>query len=538
MNKIFYIAFVFLLLIGTTFAQDKNIDVQNYSIDLDLSNNFKGPLNYAFDAKTVIKVKALSDISSLSINAIEHSLQINSVSGAATSFSHFDDILNINLDRVYTFNEEFEISISYAHKNLFDTAIYAGKGIMYTDCEPEGARSWFPCKDFPDDKATFEIKAKVPANVLFGSNGLLIDSTSDGIFTNYTWKTDLQTATYLAVFVASNDYKLREITWEVPGTRQVIPVRFYYQSTDDVKKLDLMISRVPKMLDYFSGVFGNYPFEKLGLATVDSHFPWGGMENQTLITLCPNCWTDDLLAHEIAHQWFGDLISPSQWSDIWLNEGFATYSETIWAESTDGIGKYKALNKYNADSYLITNPHRAIYNRSWDTLLPSNDTLFNVAMTYNKSGAILYMLRYVLGDDMFFRFVKSYATDPNLMFKNISTNEFVKLVSEYAGKDMTWFFDQWLYRPNHPIYNNKYQIIEEDNGWKVKFKITQTQREGFFKMPIEIQVNSGKSVQFFKFNNDYNNQVFEIKLKDEPDDVIFDPNDGIILKIARTAQGF
>jgi len=231
-------------------------------------------------------------------------------------------------------------------------------------------------------------------------------------------------------------------------------------------------------------------------------------------------------------------MSPMQWSDIWLNEAFATYAETIWFEHIDGIGKYKTLNKYNAESYLITNPKRPIYNRSWDTLLPNNDTLFNVAMTYNKSGAILYMLRYVLGDDMFFRFVKSYATDPNLMFKNISTPEFIKLVNDYTGKDMTWFFEQWVYGPNHPIYNNKYQILEDGNGWKVKFKVTQTQREGFFKMPIEIQVNAGKSAFFFKFNNEYNNQVFEMKLKQEPDAVIFDPNDGIILKIARTAQGF
>lgn len=535
------LVFLFILssFIGSSLvAQDKNIDVLNYSIELDLSNNFKGFGNYVYTANEVIKIRAINDINSFTINANNKSLKIENVSIAGVSFTHDKNEVKISLDRTYSTGEEFEVGISYSHKNFFDTAFYVGKEIVYTDCEPEGARCWYPCKDFPDDKALFEIKGKVPAYVLFGANGTLTDSVSDGKFTTYTWKEEYPMATYLAVIVASEKYSLKVIEWRNPATDKIIPVRFYTQKLDEKQRVDLMMTQVPVMLDFFSELFGPYPFEKLGFATVDNQFPWGGMENQTLITLCGNCWNEDLLVHELAHQWFGDLISPTRWSDIWLNEGFATYSETIWAEKMEGKGAYRRLNKINADAYLVTNPGRPIYNRAWDTLLPNNNVLFDVAMTYNKSGAILYMLRYVMGDSLFFSSIKQYATNPSLMYGNITTNEFVRLMSEYSGKDLTWFFDEWLYRPNHPVYENRYEIKKDGDEWKVVFNIKQTQREEFFKMPVELQIYFPKEIKIVRVENNYNDQTFELKFKERPVQVVFDPNNEIILKRAKTVLGF
>ena len=529
---------LFFLLVTSLFAQDKNIDVLNYSLSMDFSNNFKPMSNYTYTATEVIKIKALNDIGSFSLNANNSSLKIESVSIGGISFVHNKDELVIYLDKTYLQGEEFEVGISYSHKNFFDSAFYVGREIIYTDCEPEGARCWYPSKDFPDDKAHFEIKAKVPANILFASNGTLTDSLSDGKFTTYTWKSIYPIATYLVAFVGSANYKLKVIDWKNPVTQENIPIRFYYQKNDNLKKLDEMMAAVPQMMDYFTEVFGIYPFEKLGFATVDNQFPWGGMENQTIITLCPDCWNEDLLAHELAHHWFGDLISPTRWSDIWLNEGFATYAETIWAEKMYGKNQYRSINQSNANLYLISNPGRPIYNKAWDSIVPSNDTLFNVAMTYNKSGAVLYMLRYVLGDSLFFSTIKNYATNPDLMHKNINTSKFVNLVSEYAGRDMTWFFEQWLYRPNHPVYENRYEIKKDGDEWKVTFNIKQTQREEFFKMPVELQIMFQKNKEIVRLENQYNNQTFELNFKEKPVFVEFDPNSGIILKKARTVQGF
>ncbi|MBS1492393.1 MAG: M1 family metallopeptidase [Bacteroidetes bacterium] len=529
---------ILLLFVSSLLAQDKNIDVLNYSIDVDFTNNFKPQRSYVFTGNVKIKVKALEDINSLVLNANNASLKIENVSTAATSFTHEKNEVKISLDRTYQKDEEFEIGIGYSHTNYFDTAFYVGKGIVYTDCEPEGARCWYPCKDFPDDKALFEIKGKVPAGVLLGSNGLLIDSTSDGKTTTYTWKESYLMPTYLAVVAASENYSMRVIEWKDKNSDKTVPIRFYYQKTDEKSKLDLMMQRVPEMMDFYSEMFGTYPFDKLAFATVDNQFPWGGMENQTFITLCGNCYNDDLLAHELAHHWFGDMISPTRWSDIWLNEGFATYCETIWAERMEGKTQYRRLNKINADEYLVTNPGRPIYNRSWDSIVPNNNILFNVAMTYNKSGAILYMLRYVLGDTLFFSSIKKYTTNSDLMYKNINTNEFVKLMSEYSGRDLSWFFDEWLYRPNHPVYDNRYEIKKEGDEWKVTFNIKQTQKEEFFKMPVEIQVLFQKETKIVRLENDRNDQTFELKFSDKPVQIVFDPNNEIILKRARTVQGF
>lgn len=532
------ISLIFFFIVSSLFAQDKNIDVLNYNLNFDFSNNFKSNANYIFTANEIVRIKAINDINTVMLNANNSSLKIESVSINGVSFTHTKDEITISLDKTYLAGEEFEVGISYSHKNFFDTAFYVGKGILYTDSEPEGARCWYPCKDFPDDKALFEIKGKVPANILFGSNGILTDSISDGKFTTYTWKEDYPMATYLAVIAASEHYSMKVIEWRNAETNKMIPIRFYFQKTDEKSKIDLMMIRVPEMLDFLTEKFGSYPFNKLAFATVDNQFPWGGMENQTLITLCGNCYNDDLLLHEIAHHWFGDMISPTRWSDIWLNEGFATYCETIWAEKMEGKTQYRRLNKINADSYIMTNPGRPIYNKAWDTLTPNNNVLFDVAMTYNKSGAILYMLRYVLGDSLFFSSVKRYATNPDLMYKNINTNEFVRLMSEYSNRDLIWFFEQWLYRPNHPVYENRYEIKKEGDEWEVIFNVKQTQHEEFFKMPIEIQVFFAKENKIVRLESDYNNQSFELKFKDKPVQVVFDPYNEIILKKARTVQGF
>jgi aminopeptidase N len=204
----------------------------------------------------------------------------------------------------------------------------------------------------------------------------------------------------------------------------------------------------------------------------------------------------------------------------------------------EGKTQYRRLNKINADEYLVTNPGRPIYNRSWDSIVPNNGVLFNVAMTYNKSGAILYMLRYVLGDTLFFSSIKKYTSNPDLRYKNITTNEFVRLMSEYSGKDLNWYFDQWLYRPNHPIYENRYEIKKDGDEWKITFNVKQIQKEEFFKMPVEIQVLFQKETKIVRLENDHNDQTFELKFKERPVQIVFDPNNEIILKRARTVQGF
>ncbi len=507
-------------------------NVLNYEINLELYNCFKKPQTSRFSANAIVTINPNETVGQVSLDADNMSLEIDSVEMPGVSFFHIDNILTINLDRFYSANESFDIKIHYKHKEVKDSAFFVGDGIVYTDCEPTGARRWFPCKDVPDDKATLSLSAKTPSNVLLASNGLLADSTVAGDTISYKWVSTNPIATYLIVIAGKAKYNLDVLNWRRPDGEDM-PVRFYWQTGETLFNLANAKNKTGKILDFFSRLFGDYPFEKLGLATVDRQFLWAGMENQTLITLCPNCWTEDVICHEISHQWFGDLITPKTWANIWLNEGFATYCEALWVEYNSGNSDYKKYISLEAQKYLIRNPGWAIYQSDWNTSVPPNDVLFNVDITYSKAACVVYQLRYVLGDSAFFDCIKAYTTSPDYKYGNITTSEFMNFVKRTTGKDLDWFFGEWIYEPNHPIYQNNYNIEEgKKNNWKVSYTINQIQKNTvFFKMPVELKVTfkNGRD-SLLTVNNDYNLQTFTLDFKDEPSKISFDPNNNIILK--------
>ncbi len=512
--------------------QDKQVNVLSYDLNLNLYNCFIKPYSRIFNATAVISFSSESDISQISLNAVNTSLSIDSVSGAGISFMHQDDILTVNLDRYYSQGETFEVKINYSHKDIKDSAFYVKDGMVFTDCEASGARKWFPCVDVPSEKALLSLSALVPAGVLLVSNGLLTDSVVTGDSVIYKWVSQFPVSTYLVAIAAKDKYNLDVLYWKRPDGRDM-PVRFYWQNGETRFNLDNVKNKVGKMLDLFSLKYGDYPFEKLAFATLNREFVWGGMENQTIITLCADCWTEDLICHELAHQWFGDLISPMTWADIWLNEGFATFNEGVWVENQTGYKDYKKFIIAEAAKYLKTNPGWAIYEKDWDISAPDNTVLFNEAISYSKAGCVLHLLRYVLGDSLFFNCINKYATFPNFMYGNISTSEFVGFMSLVSGQNLNWFFDEWVYGPNHPVYQNNYHIEETSGGkWKVNYTINQIQKNaGFFKMPVELKIIFANSRDTtIKVNNEYNLQMYSFEFKNEPKKVSFDPNNQIVLK--------
>jgi aminopeptidase N len=291
-------------------------------------------------------------------------------------------------------------------------------------------------------------------------------------------------------------------------------------------------------------MFGEHPFEKNGFATANSLFQWAGMENQTLTILAANHWNEVTVSHEFGHQWFGDLISPGTWADVWLNEGFATYCEALWKESTSGYTAYKNSVNANASGYLSGNPGWPIYNPSWAVTTPNLNTLYNTAITYDKGSCVLHMLRYVLQDtSVFFNCLRSYATDTaNFKFKNAVTADFISRVNQVSGQDLNWFFDQWVYQPNHPVYANKYWFTHNGgSNWSVNFTAKQTQTSPspvFFKMPIELKISfAGGTDTTIKVMNDMNNQQFTFNFNKQPIAFQFDPNGNIIIKAGTTTLG-
>ncbi len=518
-----------------------SFDVLNYKLNLDIYNCFLSPYPKSFTASNEITFRVDSALQSIGLNATNTSLTIDSVGMAGVSFSHAGNILTINLNRLYNPNDTATVKIYYRHNNVSDNGFYVSNGMVFTDAEPQGARNWYPCWDRPSDKATLDLTAKVPATVKLGSNGRLADSTRVADTIWFNWRSRDPISTYLVVISAKVNYNLDIVYWRNPASpNDSIPIRFYWNTGESASNLNNIKTKIIPMTTEYSRIYGVHAFEKNGFATLNNLFIWGGMENQTLTSLCPNCWSENLVSHEYAHQWVGDMITCGTWADIWLNEGFATYSEALWYEYTGGYASYKNDIVGDASGYLGSNPGWPIYNPAWAINPPDNNTLFNTAITYNKGACVLHMLRYTLGDSLFFAAIKSYATDTtNFRLKNAVTADFVTKINQVTGQDLNWFFNQWVYLPNHPVYGNGYNFTSLGGGnWRATFVARQTQSNpAFFKMPIELKITFASGDTTVRVMNDANNQAFTFTFNRQPTGLQFDPNNNIVLKQGTTTLG-
>lgn len=510
-----------------------SFDVLKYTMNIDLYDNFDSPYPHDFVNDLVVKFKVDSALNYIQLDANSNSIQINSVGMAATSFVHNNNILEITLDQTYQLDDTVEVSIDYEHLNVTDNAFFVGGGFVFTDCETEGARKWFPCWDKPADKAALEITALVPLAVKLGSNGTLLDSTIVGDSLYYHWRSDNPIATYIMVLTAKKDYNLYIHYWERPSDQAMIPTRYYY-SNESPNTIFSVAELSNDVCDWFSDGYGEYPFEKNGYASLNNEFSWAGMENQTLTSLCSGCWWESLIVHEFAHQWFGDMISPGTWADLWLNEGFATWSEAYFYESYDGYDGYKDDINANASYYKSGNPHWPIYNPEWVENTPPNNILFNGAITYAKSCCIIHQFRYIVGDELFFDAIYEYATDEeNFKNKTAVTKDFVDKMSDVVGEDMGWYFYPWLEQADHPQYNNVYWFSNIDDLWEVHFLANQVQDDTFFPMDLNIYVSfEDQSDTTLRFRNMVNEEEFVFEFLKEPTSLSFDPNNEIVLKTA------
>jgi len=513
-------------------------DVQQYKLQIDLYNNYTAPFPKTFSAKENITFRVDSSLNSIKLNAVNSSLEIDSVGLAGISFIHLNDTLQIQLNQTYLPGATVEVKVCYRHKAVSDQAFYVINGFVFTDFPPEGARKVFPCWDRPSDKATWDLTAKVPVSVRLGSTGFLADSTILGDTLWYHWISNDPASTYLITLTSYTNWNVHVSYWNsIYNPSDSIPIWLYKKPTENITNAVL---KIPLITDFYAEKFGDYPFSKIGFATV-TNFPWAGMENQTMVNLQSNGYNDEpLIAHEHSHMWFGDLITCGTWADIWLNESFATYCTQLWLEDQSGYSAYK--NKMNslANYYLSANPGWPIYNPIWAIQTPSSNVLYNLAISYNKGACVHHQLRYILGDSLYFTVMNAYATDTSFMYKCAVTEDFVLLTNFITSADYSWFFDEWVYAPNHPYYDNIWEREDLGGGhFKVMLTVNQIQTNTvFFKMPVEVQIdfNDGTDT-IVRIWNDTNQQTFEWIFSKYPEDVTFDPFRNILLKQGSTVVG-
>ncbi len=316
-----------------------------------------------------------------------------------------------------------------------DSGWFNTDGGSYVLNEPDGARSWLPCNDHPSDKATYTFTIEVPAGVTAIANGALEDHRSEASSEIWVWKEDRPMATYL-VQLLTGDYELIE-----SGGPSGLPL-VSAVLRDDLATMQPFIDATPSMIKFFQQYFGEYPLDRYGIAITDS-FSGLAMETQERSLFSRDDFESgqlgkfqqQLLSHELAHQWFGDAVSPARWQDIWLNESFATYGEWMWS---DHIGKADLDDTAN---------NELRYRSPGSPADPTAADLFGPT-SYGGGAIVLHALRRTIGDDAFFTLLTRWVAENN--GESRTTEDFIALANEVAGKPLTQFFDEWLFALNPP----------------------------------------------------------------------------------------
>ncbi len=501
-----------------------NFDVIHYGIHvrLDIPNESI----YAYN-EVQFRSK-IDNLNSIFLHLIGY--QIDSIAGA-NSYSRDDSVLNINLQTPLNANDTGEVTIYYHGHAQTGGGVFGGGlhfynsgHLVFIDDEPYGAKRWVPIYDLPSDKATVDQYITVPNGYTVVANGSLVDSTLNNDNTvTFHWRERYQIANYLIVFAASDQFAILRDSAIIDG--EVLPILNYFEASDTAR-LRPKFARTPDMLEFLSQIYGTYPYmgEKYGHVST----PIGGaMENQTntFINTRANWGTnwDWVIVHEMGHQWWGDWVTLGTWADIWLNEGFATYTEVLWSEHRYGNSGLRAYMTQIFQEYLNYEPYPPypIYNPNY---------MWGVVV-YQKGASVLHMLRYIVGDSTFFQILRAYGE--MYAYGNAVTSEFMHVVDSISGQNLDWFFDEWVFAPGHPIYRYSYTSYPvSDDTFGVDITVDQIQSHSYgvptYKMPIQFKIATNQGVSYITVWDSLDHQTFTVFVEGHPSTIIFDPNQWIL----------
>lgn len=386
--------------------------------------------------------------------------------------------------------------------NAFSSGSQNGTPIISTLSEPYGAQDWFPTKQSMNDKIDrFDFKITAPSQYNVAANGKLMSETQLQNGKKLTfWRTMYPMASYLVALAITNFTKLNDTMGSPPFPF----VNYVYPTTANNTSTMSNINWTKQVMDTFETYFGAYPFrnEKYG----HMEFQYGGtcMEHQTMSSM--SSWDRGVIAHELAHQWFGDKVTCGTWNDIWLNEGFATFGEHLANEKLLMTNAQFMTYLLGQKNYITGAPGGSVYVA--DSNLDNIGVIFSSRLSYAKGGYVLRMLKWILGDTAFYQALKEYHSRPNLAYSYAKTADLNTSLLQSTGKDFTEFFNDWIYGEGYPTYTIRWK----QNGNLVTFRASQVQSSptvSFFEMPLPIKVNgTGGQVAYFALNNTTNNQYF------------------------------
>lgn len=505
-----------------TYERQPGVDVQHYIFRVSLSDE-----NDALAGETTVTVRFLKDgLTSfwldLASAAGGKGMTVSDVTsaGAPVAHSHQNDRLTLTLSPAAKSGELRSFNVKYggvAAEGLKIVANKFGERCFFSVNWPDLAHQWLPTVDHPSDKATSEFLVTAPSKYQVVANGLLRETIDLGDGRRLThWKQSVPIATWL------NNIGVAQFAVEHYGTGAGVPLEAWLFHQDLDPGLITFAEPEREAIAFFNERIGPYPYEKL--ADVEAAGMGGGMEHaseiffgQGSVNGRPNL---SLVAHETAHQWFGDSVTEKDWDDVWLSEGFATYFQELTTEHFEGRDAFVAGLIRNRRTVFSTEKRMpgvaVVQEKPWKGI-PNG-------IVYQKGGWVLHMLRGQIGTDKFWTGIREYYR--RYRDGNASTLDFRHVMEETSGEDLGWFFQQWIYRAGSPVVEGGWTY--DQAAKKIRIDLTQTQSGDAYRLPLEVGVK-GQKARIEKIEMTAKKQNFEIASEEEPASVELDPNTWMLI---------
>lgn len=505
-------------------VESQPVDVKHYRLQIQLV-----PETPLILGTVTISGETTALATGINIDA-QPNLNIDTVklNGASRAFSRNNGRVGISFAEPLPAGRSFTIVIEYHGMPVISSALGGGvfinrhgpdnSFVIANLSEPFAAPTWWPCIDNPADKATAEAEITVPQGYQAASNGVLdkVQTNADQTVT-YFWREDSPLATYLVSVAATNYVRFEDSYTALDGATTMPLVYYVYPEHLDLARSKFAVTR--SAMQIYAALYGEYPFlaEKYGMAET----PFGGaMEHQTITSISAalvssaNNSGQATIAHELAHHWWGDLVTMKTWDDIWLNEGFATYSEVLFFERFAGINPGDLISSSYDDGEVFGKLGGTVTAENPDN--PFDDR----GAIYTKGGWVLHMLRHVLGDQRFFDALRQYRA--RFAFSNASTRDFQQVCETQYGGSLEWFFKQWIYAPGRPIYKVASDIGSVDSSGNYPLTVTIKQKqshpipgreESVYIMPLDVTIHYADGTSETRVvQNDARKQKFKFTL--------------------------
>ena len=519
------------------FMRTKEYDVVHYRLALDIDDKAKSCEGEA----TITFVPLRPQFDAVQFDAAQMTVRNVRMSDQRLEFHHVGESLFVSLGKAYGLNDTLRVTVVYdiksPQKGLYfidpDSGYAQQQRLLWSNGEPEENHFWFPCYDYPNDMATSEMIVTVNENWTAISNGKLMGVKQDAKRHTRTfhWYEEKPHVSYLISLVAGEYVEVKDSWRNVPLSYYV----YKHQKGDAMRSFE----KTPKAMEFFSSKIGyEYPWEKYAQTVVQDYI-WGGEENVSATTLTDvtihdarahfDYTSDGLVAHELAHQWWGDLLTTKDWSHTWLNEGFASYFDILFQEYDKG--RDVALRSvYDSQRDLVNTDvgdrRKPTVNR-W--FVSPNEVFSN--RIYGKGACVLHMLRFILGDELFWKAMNHYVH--KFAYRNVETNDFKVAIEEATGYNLYWFFDEWVYKPGYPEFN--VNSVWDQNSRTVNVSVRQTQSvdsaTGIFTTPMEVEVWVHDVPTTYRVTITKADEVFSFPAYQQPQLVLFDKGSTILKKV-------